>query len=80
MFKPWTTFLFELIQYFAFTFTAKQFVRPHLQLHASTCFTTANPSTTHAWQFLSGLVMLCDLPGNPIADRTVLDISLLRGW
>jgi hypothetical protein len=47
MFKPWTTFLFALIQYFAFTFTAKQFVRPHLQLHASTCFTTANPSTTH---------------------------------
>ena len=47
MFKPWTTFLFELIQYFAFTFTAKQFVRPHLQLHAYTCFHTANPSTTH---------------------------------
>ena len=41
---------------------------------------TPEASWSYAWQFLSGLVMLCDLPGNPIADRTVLDISLLRGW
>ena len=40
-------FPFPLIQYFAFSLSGKQFVRPYLQLHASTCFTTANPSTTH---------------------------------